>query len=387
MNIARHRVIASFVLGLFSCTAFGAEVSIAESVPSRYLEAARLAKGVLENTLKESARIVEVFEGPSGFLGYVVEAGGSRMVLWQTPNRDMIVSGMLFDRKGRNLSKLAADAYGAQTPMDIALAKYDAFLKKELEEFFSRIKLAADALPSDAKEAFYQAYASALRQSLTQGAQGSSAGEALSGTSSTTSSGSVISPTVSVAEGCGTDRKRADMDGNAMPTVFVPLPSVAKASFVSALRDLSGKTQPIVLGSEKDVRVHVFADASCPYSRKLMAEVMGALRDRAQFFVHPVAIFTPEQKAAQIHQAKDASLLSGKPMFDNIEASKASLTAVQQNTEFLRKYVGYDATPFVVFEKDGKMWLMIGPKPELLSAMIEDKKGTFDIYAQVSKEK
>lgn len=364
----------------FSSLHAAGNVLVAKSVPQKYSSDVSKAQAILRNMLQDDVEIVEVFPGPSGFLGYVVVSGDNRMILWQTPARDMIVSGAMFDEKGRNLSQLASEAYQSKTPMDIVLAQYESSVKKELEDFFARIRLAIDALPADSKEAFYRAYSEILKNDgIVQQPDGDR----------NQVSAGALSPEMSVAQGCGTDRRQASADSTMVPSVFVPVSPLLAEGFRSRLAQLEKDVGPIVLGDKKaSVRVHVFADANCPYSRKLVEAIVGSNQSviHTKYLVYPVAVFSKVEDAARILAKRDVAPLMNKSATsqpEKSEAEKGKIASVEAATAFLRKYVGYDATPFVVLEKNGKFWLMVGPRAELLFSMIEDTTGKIDLYAQI----
>ena len=64
--------------------------------------------------------VIERFDGPPGLTGYVINERGSQqapVVVWITDDHRHMLAGNLFDQHGRNLTKVAGDHYGAESPV------------------------------------------------------------------------------------------------------------------------------------------------------------------------------------------------------------------------------------------------------------------------------
>lgn len=62
------------------------------------------------------ASVAEVFRGPSGYLGVVVNVGDSKFIGWMTPQLDAFFVGAMFDRTGKNVTQVEMLARGYAKP-------------------------------------------------------------------------------------------------------------------------------------------------------------------------------------------------------------------------------------------------------------------------------
>lgn len=59
----------------------------------------------LQNLTKEGIEVVKRFEAPGGLTGYVIQAGGQSHVVYVTSDGEHLLTGVLLDSQGRNLTQ------------------------------------------------------------------------------------------------------------------------------------------------------------------------------------------------------------------------------------------------------------------------------------------
>jgi hypothetical protein len=56
--------------------------------------------------------VSDLFRGPGGFLGVVINPGENKFIGWMPPTRDVLVVGAMFDQNGKNVTQTEMLARG-----------------------------------------------------------------------------------------------------------------------------------------------------------------------------------------------------------------------------------------------------------------------------------
>lgn len=67
------------------------------------------------------ARVVDRFDGPPGLTGYIIQGQGKPTLVWVTEDQRHLIAGNVFDRWGRNVTQVAAEAHQVQHPVQALL--------------------------------------------------------------------------------------------------------------------------------------------------------------------------------------------------------------------------------------------------------------------------
>lgn len=108
LNSRQNRVAGAILAAM---TFLPASAGMAAEVSS---QAMTLLKNASPNVTVEKQ-----FDGPKGLKGFVISEGGpsKSFIVWMTADESHLIAGNVFDKTGRNLTKVAADHYGSANPV------------------------------------------------------------------------------------------------------------------------------------------------------------------------------------------------------------------------------------------------------------------------------
>jgi thiol:disulfide interchange protein DsbG len=127
---------APVLAGLLAATAFaywqlGTHKAIPAAVPARLASKPLQSVGMLDpvgdqdlvsaaalvkKISQEKASVTEVFRGPAGFTGVVVNAGEGKFIGWMPATRDVLIVGAMFDQNGKNVTQAEMVSRGFAQP-------------------------------------------------------------------------------------------------------------------------------------------------------------------------------------------------------------------------------------------------------------------------------
>jgi len=88
-------------------------VGILEPITEQDRAAAAL---LVKKISQDKATVSEVFRGPSGFVGVVINPGENKFIGWMPPARDTLIVGAMFDQNGKNVTQAEMVARGYARP-------------------------------------------------------------------------------------------------------------------------------------------------------------------------------------------------------------------------------------------------------------------------------